>query len=320
MKGRMWFESAQVELVRDAFPEWMAFLFATLSYLGSVWFVAPVVVLAYWFRDRHRFASWIGIVMGGYAVMLGLKSVFATPRPDVGPAIAPETLPPVLALLYAPAVEVGTTSFPSGHAIAGTVVWTMLALEFDAVTNGRSGPTDATQSDGVGRRLAGAAAVVGLVSFARVGAGIHYPIDVIAGVAVGVCYVAVTLAIRNRARTWGRHVATSTMFAMGAVLSIVTFWIGGQPDTMALFGGCIGALLAWQYATPPREPWPVTWRVLAHATAGIAALATVALVLLVVDSAVVWLAVGFTGGVIVVGLPRFVGHATVSSIRREVTG
>ncbi|WP_241430584.1 hypothetical protein [Natronorubrum sulfidifaciens] len=51
----MWFESTQVELVRDAFPEWMAFCFAILSYLGSVWFVAPAVVLAYWFHDRYRF-------------------------------------------------------------------------------------------------------------------------------------------------------------------------------------------------------------------------------------------------------------------------
>ncbi|WP_440770486.1 hypothetical protein [Natronorubrum sp. DTA28] len=80
----MWFESAQVEFVRDTFPEWTAFLFAFLSHLGSAWFVAPAVVLAYWFRDRHRFASWLGIVIGGYAVMLGLKGIFETPRPDVG--------------------------------------------------------------------------------------------------------------------------------------------------------------------------------------------------------------------------------------------
>lgn len=300
----MWFESAQVEFVQGAFPEWTAILFAAISYLGSVWFVAPAVVLAYWFRDRHRFAPWIGIVVGGYAVMHGLKGVFSTPRPDVGPAIAPDALPTVVALVYAPSVEVATTSFPSGHAIAGTVIWTMFALETDVGTRRQ--------------RLAGAAAVVGLVAFARVGAGIHFPIDVIAGVAIGVCYMAAMLTIRNRTR--GTHAATGTVFTVAAVLSLVAFWTSGRPDTVALFGGCVGALLAWQYATPPREPWPVSIGVLVHATPGLAVLALVALVLLVVDSAVAWLVVGLTGGMIVVGLPRFIGRPGVVSGRPEVVG
>ncbi|MXV63082.1 phosphatase PAP2 family protein [Natronorubrum sp. JWXQ-INN-674] len=302
----MWFESAQVELVRDTFPEWMAFLFAFLSYLGSVWFVAPAVVLAYWFRDRHRFASWIGIVMGGYAVMLGLKGIFETPRPGVGPAIVPDALPTVVALLYAPAVEVSTTSFPSGHAVAATVIWTMVALESDVAT-GRL-------------RLLGAAAMVVLVGFARVGAGVHFPIDVLVGIVAGVCYLCVVLSIRRRTREQGEHVAVNTTFTVAAALALVAFWTSGRPDTMALFGGCVGALLAWQYATPPREPWPMTLGVVIHAVLGIGVLALVALVLLVTTHVVVWLAVGLTGGVLVLGLPRLVGRTTASPSRAEVVG
>ncbi|ELY52539.1 phosphatase PAP2 family protein [Natronolimnohabitans innermongolicus] len=302
----MWFEPTQVELVRDAFPEWMAFLFAFLSYLGSVWFVAPAVVLAFWFRDRHRFASWLGIVMGGYAVMLGLKGVFETPRPGVGPAIAPESLPTVVAVLYAPAVEVHTTSFPSGHAIAAVVVWTMLALEFDVGTRGQ--------------RWAGAAAMVGLVSFARVGAGVHFPIDVLVGAVVGVVYVAGMLAVRNRLLARDHHAATGAMFTLAAVLSLAAFATSGRPDAVALFGGCVGAALAWQYATPSREPWSASIRVFAHAALGLAVLGIVALVLLVVDAAVVWLLVGLVGGLIVVGLPGHVRHPDARRSRSEVTG
>ncbi|WP_440763850.1 phosphatase PAP2 family protein [Natronorubrum sp. DTA7] len=295
----MWFESAQVELVRDAFPEWMAFLFALLSYLGSVWFVVPAVVLAYWFGDRHRFAPWLGIVIGGYALMFGLKGTFTTPRPGVGPAIDPESLPTVVAVLYAPAVEVSTTSFPSGHVIAATIIWTMVALESDVATKRT--------------RLLGAAAMIVLVGVARVGAGVHFPIDVIVGVIAGVCYLSIALTVRSYARVRGEQFATSATFAVAAVLGLATVWITRQPDRMALFGGCIGALLAWQYATPAREPWPVTLQTVVHAALAIAVLVLSALMPIVSDGALVWLAVGFTAGLIVVGFPRFVDRTAVAA-------
>ena len=300
----MWFDPVQVETFRDTFPEWMAFVFAFLSYLGSVWFVAPVVVLAFWFWDRHRFASWIAIVMGGYAVMVGLKGYFETPRPGVGPAIAPEALPLPLALLYAPAVEIATTSFPSGHAIAAVVIWTMLALELEWGTRTR--------------RLLVAAAMVVLVSLSRIGVGVHYPIDVVAGAAVGLAYTALALAVRSWARARGRHAATAATFATSAALAAGALAIGGKPDAAALLGGSLGALLVWRYARPPREPWPVTRSILLRAGAGIGLLALVALVLLVVESHAVWFAVGFVGGVAVVGLPTIVGGRSTGRTRTGV--
>ena len=59
------FDPELVKAVREAFPEWMAFVFAFVSYFGSVWFVAPAIVLAYWFGPRHRIAPWVATVMGG---------------------------------------------------------------------------------------------------------------------------------------------------------------------------------------------------------------------------------------------------------------
>lgn len=315
----MWFESAQVELVRDAFPEWMALLFAFLSHLGSVWFVAPVVVLAYWFHDRHRFASWIGIVMGGYAVMVGFKGIFEIPRPGVGPAIAPEALPLVVALLYAPAVEVHTTSFPSGHALAAVVVWTMLALEFEWRTGSNDREAERRGLPGWqpgvrGRRLLVIATMVALVSFARVGAGVHFPIDVLVGALVGVGYVTLMLFARERLRRRrGAHVATTATFAIAGLLSLLAFLASGTPDAMALFGGCLGGFIVWQMATPRRRPWPVTGRVVLHAFGGIALLALAASTLIVVDSVLVWFAVGLVGGLVVVGLPRVTAVSTAET-------
>ena len=287
----MWFESARVEAVRDAFPEWLAFLVAFLSHLGSVWFVAPAVVLAFWYLDPRRFASWIGIVLGCYAVMIGLKGYFETPRPGVDPAVAVESLPLPVALVYAPAVEISTSSFPSGHAMAAVVIWTMLALELDV---------------GTGRqRIATAVAMVGLVSLSRVVVGVHFPVDVVVGTLVGLGYVAAMLAIRRRMRTRGRHAATTAVFAIGVVLALLALVTDGRTDAAALFGGSIGATLAWRYATPPREPWDRTLRGALPAVLGSSLLGGIALTLLVVDSHPVWFLVGLIGGAVVVGLPAF---------------
>ncbi|WP_394739097.1 phosphatase PAP2 family protein [Natronococcus roseus] len=287
----MWFESARVEAVRDAFPEWLAFLVAFLSHLGSVWFVAPAVVLAFWYLDPRRFASWIGIVLGCYAVMIGLKGYFETPRPGVDPAVAVESLPLPVALVYAPAVEISTSSFPSGHAMAAVVIWTMLALELDVGTRRQ--------------RIATAVAMVGLVSLSRVVVGVHFPVDVVVGTLVGLGYVAAMLAIRRRMRTRGNYAATTAVFAVGVVLALLALVTDGRTDAAALFGGSIGGMLAWRYATPPREPWDRTLRGALPAVLGSSLLGGIALTLLVVDSHPVWFLVGLIGGAVVVGLPAF---------------
>ncbi|ELY92724.1 PA-phosphatase-like phosphoesterase [Natrialba hulunbeirensis JCM 10989] len=288
----MWFDPTTVEAVSELFPEWTALLFALLSHLGSVWFVAPVIVLAYWFGDRERFAPWLAIVMGGYAVMVGLKGLFATPRPDVAPPLSPAALPIGLEQFYAPAVEVATTSFPSGHAIAGTVIWTMLALESPVGTRRQ--------------RALVAVVMITLVSLSRVVLGVHFPIDVIVGVAVALGYLAVALAVRSRVGTHNPHGAASALFVLAGTIALLALVTGNRLDGAALLGGSVGALVVWQYAPPPRTPWPVTAGVLVRAAAGVGALALAALVLVVLESLLVWFAVGVAGGVTVVGLPGLV--------------
>lgn len=282
----MWFEPATVEVVRDAFPEWMALLFAVLSFFGSVWFVTPVVVLAYWFVSPRRFAPWLGVVMGGYALMVALKSAFAISRPGVGPAVEPASLPTVVALLYAPLVEVDTSAFPSGHAIAAVVVWGLLALETD-----------------VGRRrdrLAVAAVLSLLVAFSRVAVGVHYPADVVVGLAIGACYLAAALLLVRRVG------GGTAAFALAAGLGVAALAVSAEPDAATLFGGAVGALAGWQVATPPREPWPRSPTGIGLAAAGTAALGLVALVLTVTDGLVSRWLVGAVAAAVVVSLPAIV--------------
>ncbi len=289
----MWFESATVRTVRDTFPEWTAFVWAFFSYFGSVWFVAPAVVLALYVGSRERFGPWLGTVMGGYALMVGTKGYFAVDRPDVGLTIEPASLPIGLRHVYAPLVEVSSTSFPSGHAMAGTVVWAMLALELDVGTRRQ--------------RLIGAAAMVLAICVARVAVGLHFPIDVVVGVALAAGFVGGILALRRVVRDrYDRHAETSAVFAAVAVVSIAAFVVGGRVDAVALFGATIGGLLAWTCATPPTDAPPLSPDRLVYWLVGLSLLAACALVLLMTDWVLAWFGVGLFTGAVIVGLPRFV--------------
>lgn len=301
----MWFDPAIVETTRDAFPEWTAFLFALLSYFGSVWFVAPAVVVAYWFYDRYRFGPWVGIAMGGYALMIGVKSLFGVSRPGVGPAVAPADLPTVVALVYAPLVEVDTSSFPSGHALAAVVVWGMFTLESDRGT--------------FRTRLAGSGPVIVLVAFSRVTVGVHYPVDVVVGLAVGLVYVLGALTVFDRL---GRDELErgTVAFALAAVLSVGAFAVSSEPEAAALVGGSLGALTAWRGLSPPRTPWPRTSKGVAFALAGLVSLGLVALVITMLEVPAVMVAVGFVSSFLVVGFPALTTAVRTAGRSTEAVG
>jgi undecaprenyl-diphosphatase len=83
-------------------------------------------------------------------------------------------------------------SFPSGHAQSATVAASVLVLVFLPALRGRRRR----------RRLAVAAAAawVIVVAFSRVGLGVHYVSDVLAGAVLGAAWVAATTALFSVAR------------------------------------------------------------------------------------------------------------------------
>jgi membrane-associated phospholipid phosphatase len=112
-------------------------------------------------RSRSAVVQLALASLGGVVAELGLKRHVARPRPDRRGHLQ----------------EVSTYSFPSGHSIASSCLY--LSLAFVAA---RRAPRAR------GALLAAAGAVASLVGATRVYLGVHYPSDVLGGLALGTAW------------------------------------------------------------------------------------------------------------------------------------
>jgi membrane-associated phospholipid phosphatase len=213
-------------------PEWSLALVALLTALGDVWFVFVLLGLLYWFGDplpgalslsRRRAAFAIALAFGGLALTSVLKELFRLPRPPgaeelAGAGPVPEALHP----LYA---EIGAATgfgFPSGHAVSAVVVYGGLALLV-----------------GSRRGYAAAGTLCVAIPLSRILLGVHYLVDVVAGVAIGSAYLFAVYRLGGRGSKPGR----AMVVALG--IALVGAGIAYTADTMIALGGALGARMAW---------------------------------------------------------------------------
>ena len=221
----------EVEFVAGL-PDAVAFVAALVTALGDVWFVFAVFGALYWFGTalpapvalpRRHAAFGIALAFGGLATVTALKELFRLPRPPgaADPAGA-EVVPEALLPLYA---EIGAASgfgFPSGHAVSAVVVYGGLAL----LVGGR-------------RSAAAAAALCVAIPLSRIALGVHYLVDIAAGLAVGAAYLGVVYRLCGRGSKPGR----ALLVALGVAL--VGAGIGYSTETMLALGGALGGRMAW---------------------------------------------------------------------------
>lgn len=221
--------------VTRALAEWLEPaepLFAALTQLGDTWLLAAVAVSLYalgptapvpgW--DRRRGATLLAVVLLAVATTGLLKSTVALPRPPGAgqPAVA---LDGVLGDLYARAATASGYGIPSGHALGATAVYGTFAGLLPASS----------------RRHAGlvVAGLVAAVAVSRLALGVHYAVDVAAGVVAGLVLAAV--ALRWAARPF-RVFASGVIPAAGWTLAT-----GGVPAALGAVGLPAGAILAWAW-------------------------------------------------------------------------
>lgn len=213
-------------------PDPILVLAALVTALGDVWFVFGLLGLLYWFGtalpgplslSRPRAAFAVAVALGGLAATTALKELFRLPRPPgAADPVAAELIPPWLLGAYA---EIGAASgfgFPSGHAVSAVVVYGGLGLLV-----------------GSRRSYAAAAALCVLLPLSRVALGVHYVVDVAAGLAVGAAYLLAVYRLCGRGSKPGR----AMLLALGAAL--VAAAVGYTADTMLALGGALGARLTW---------------------------------------------------------------------------
>ena len=134
-------------------------IFEGLTYAGSfgaIWLVLAVVLSGLSWRRPTLAVRTAATILVAEAVSGGAKDWLARERP---PLRDPDPEP----LVSLPA----TSSFPSGHATVAFACATMLALA-------------------VPRLRWPLVALAALIAFSRVYVGVHYPLDVLAGAALGV--------------------------------------------------------------------------------------------------------------------------------------
>ncbi|WP_265109579.1 phosphatase PAP2 family protein [Halosolutus halophilus] len=217
--------------IQEFVPEWAAIAVALVTQLGDVWFLALILGSLYWVRvrtDREGAAAFVGLPLIGLGVVTGLKHVFALPRPD-RPLAQVETIPALVQPLYEVTAYASGYGFPSGHAVMTSIVYGYLAMRLSIGT--------------ARQRVAGAAIVIAAVCLSRVALGVHYLVDVLAGVLVGLATLLVTMRILARFRTEAGTVVFALAIGANAFALVAS---GGAPDAVLLLGASLGAFGAWQ--------------------------------------------------------------------------
>ncbi|MFB6103585.1 MAG: phosphatase PAP2 family protein [Halobacteriaceae archaeon] len=209
-----------LEVVVETVPAWATPVLVAVTTLGDPEVLLVVVTLVYWAgprvgastrRDAIRLFA---VTITALAVVAAAKQWFALPRPSTG------------------FVEYDASGFgfPSGHATATTAVYGAGVL--------------LTRWGTRRQRVTVAAGMMGAVGVTRIALGVHYLVDVLAGIVTGGVVAALVIAATRRRELPGFWLAVTA--GLGAA-----FVTGLDPtarmtgDAALAIGGTVGAATAW---------------------------------------------------------------------------
>jgi undecaprenyl-diphosphatase len=164
-------------------PTWIESAVRDLSALGSyiVLLLLSVAVITFlWMRGQVHAAILVLFAAGGGALLMrALKDAFERPRPQIVPHLSG---------------DVGSSSFPSGHALAAAAVYLTLAALLARMTESKRSKAFV---------LCMSFVIVVLVGFSRVYLGVHWPSDVLAGWTVGLSWAVLCWIVTARLQRRG---------------------------------------------------------------------------------------------------------------------
>lgn len=143
-----------------------------VTFFGSVAGAGSISLLSVYLARKRPRLAWqvVAGAVGGITAELGFKRLFHRKRPT----------------LLAHLEDVGSTSFPSGHSMAAASLYLTLAF---VASRSRRLRTHR------GALLGGASALAASVGATRVYLGVHWPTDVLGGLALGTAWACVAEAV-----------------------------------------------------------------------------------------------------------------------------
>lgn len=231
----------------QGYTEWpVVLLFAVITQLGDVWFLFLLSSVLYvtggsfgWRIDRREGLFVVALVLTYIVLINVLKTFFLLPRPPgaVEPA-AVHWIPSALGSVVNNITTAEGPGFPSGHALGSTLVWGGLALVLRRRTF-RS-------------RVSAAGVIVGSVSVSRLVLGVHYAVDVVVGVVLGVVVLGCLYWLADHGTNPERALVIAVLIGILGLFLDLTF------DSVAAAGGAAGAWIAWRGVAERTAEYPTT--------------------------------------------------------------
>lgn len=184
--------SGRTQAFDDAVLQWIGMhrpvslepVMLEITFLGTgsvVLMIVAVSALFLWL-SQHRYSATLLVIatLGGILLNNLLKAGFGRPRPQI----------------FEWGSHALSSSFPSGHAMSATVVYSTVAYLAARL-----------QKKHWHRALTmfGAAVVIALIAGTRLYLGVHYPSDVIAGIIIGLAWAAFCMATLEAIQLYARR-------------------------------------------------------------------------------------------------------------------
>jgi membrane-associated phospholipid phosphatase len=224
-------------------PDELGLLVVAITQLGDIWFLFALLLAVHWYRPgwltggRRDSAVVIATALLAVASVLTAKAAVALPRPaGATTATLPGWLPPLLAEATRAGATADGFGFPSGHAVTATAVYGGLAAAVDGIEDWRPRR--------IRHWLAGAV-LVGAIAASRVLLGVHYPRDVVAGVALGSVILAIGLWLDEPDSIFALAVVVALS---GAVVAALQHGPAEVADVAGTLGGAVGGSVAWRWS------------------------------------------------------------------------
>lgn len=220
----------------------MVLLFALVTQLGDVWFLFLLggvlytggVALPRLQVERGEGLFIIALIIAYLSLIGVLKDLLLLPRPPGATDTTSMDTVDVRRSLQK-SHNCGGPGFPSGHALGTTMVRGGLALVVD---RGR-----------VRTRVGIAGTAIALVSVSRLILGVHYVVDVFAGILLGIVILGGLYVLADYGADSERVLLVAVVIgALGLVVNL-------NFDSVAAVGGAVGAWVVWRRvaeSTPTR--------------------------------------------------------------------